>query len=148
MFYFFRLSIAGMAALAFTAGAVAGEWPPSDPKEYVTKTDFTIAWAKKLAGFRTLSQLQRAAGSRGTISERKLAGDDPYVSFHWRSEPPNNDRIGYMVAIVRPDGSVGAEVVTDEVVSITVNTLGALICDKCSPPIEIQGLDPSWAKTK
>jgi hypothetical protein len=40
--------------------AAATEWPPADPNDYTTQTDFTIAWAKRLAGFRTLEDLQRA----------------------------------------------------------------------------------------
>ncbi len=136
-----------LLALAIDARANSVEWPPNDPAEYVTKTDFTVAWARRLYGFKSLAQLQKAAGSKGTISDRELIGDDPNVTFHWRSEPTNN-RIGYMVAIVRPDGSVGVQVLTDENVTIIVNTYGALICEKCSPPINIMGVDPPWAKPK
>jgi hypothetical protein len=144
----------GVLALTLFGAARAGplsaavEWPPNDPAEYVTKTDFTVAWARRLCGLKSLAQLQKTAGSKGTISDRELTGDDPNVTFHWRSEPKNSDRVGYMVAIVRPDGSVGVQVLTDENVTVIVNTYGALICDKCSPPINIMGVDPPWAKQK
>jgi hypothetical protein len=135
-----------LVALAVAAGiSVAAEWPPQDPGEYVTRTDFTVAWAKKLLGFGSLTDLQLAAGSKGTISERKLTGDHPHVSFHWRSEPKNH-RIGYMLAVVYPDGNIGVSILTGENIDIVLNTFGAFICDKCTPPIEIRSTKPSWAE--
>jgi hypothetical protein len=142
------LALMAVMTLLAAQASSAAEWPPNDPAQYVTKTDFTVAWAKRLHGLQSLAQLQRAAGSKGTISARELDGDDPTVTFHWRSEPPNSGRIGYMVANVRPNGSVGVSVLTDEGVNVTVNTYGALICDKCKPPIEILGEEPPWAKAK
>ena len=65
-----RLLIVAVAWLSFwIQGHAEQDWPPSDPDERVTKTDFTVAWALKLAGFKTLVQLQKAAGSKGTITE-------------------------------------------------------------------------------
>jgi|SRR6266403_1682783 len=125
--------------------AVAAEWPPADPAEYITRTDFTITWAKKLRGFKTLADLQRAAGSKGTISERKLEGDHPSVSFHWRSQPKNG-RIGYMLMTVYSDGGIGGGILTDENIDLIVNNFGAFICEKCDPPIDIRGAEPSWSK--
>jgi hypothetical protein len=122
----------------------AAGWPPVDPKDYTTKTDFTVSWAKKLRGFKTLADLQRAAGSKGTISEIHLEGENQSVSFHWRSEPKNSSRLGYMLAVVRPDGSIGVGVLTDENIEVVVNTFGGFICDKCDPPIEIIGSEPTW----
>jgi hypothetical protein len=109
-----------LAAISFlmTGGAaLAAGWPPADPGDYTTKTDFTIAWAKKLRGFQTLADLQQAAGSKGVISDRKheLDSDHPRI-------------------------------LTDENVSIIVNNFGSFICDKCDPPIEIIGAEPSWSK--
>jgi hypothetical protein len=127
------------------AVAVAADWPPADPADYTTKIDFTLAWAKKLQGFKTLADLQRAAGSKGTISERKLSGEHPSVSFHWRSQPKNG-RIGYMLARVYSDGGIGVGILTDETFDVVVNNFGAFICDKCDPPLEIRGAEPSWSK--
>ena len=61
-----RLLIVAFAWLSFwIPGRAQQDWPPSDPDQRVTKTDFTVAWALKLAGFKTLVQLQKAAGSKG-----------------------------------------------------------------------------------
>jgi hypothetical protein len=135
------------AALMSGGGASAAEWPPADPGDYTTQTDFTVAWAKKLRDFQTLADLQRAAGSKGIISDRKheLDADHPKVSFHWRSQP-RGSRVGYMVAAVYRDGGIGVDILTDENVSIVVNNFGWFICDKCDPPIDIQGAEPSWSK--
>jgi hypothetical protein len=122
------------------------EFPTCDPGQYVTKLDFTVAWAKKLKGFKTLDDLQRAAGTKGTISERNLESEHPSVSYHWRSEPPGSGRIGYMLATVYRDGGIGVEILTYEDVEIVVDNCGAFICDRCSPPISIEGAEPSWAK--
>lgn len=51
-----------------------------------------------------------------------------------------------MLAIVHPDGGIGVSVLTDDNIQIVVNNFGSLICDKCSPPIEILGRTPSWAR--
>jgi hypothetical protein len=123
----------------------SSKWPPDDPGQYVTKVDFTVEWAKKLSGFKTLADLQRAAGTKGMISERHLDNEHPSVSYHWRSEP-NAARIGYMLATVYQDGGVGVSILTDEDIEIVVNNFGAFICDKCSPPIDKRGAEPSWAK--
>jgi hypothetical protein len=131
-------------ALALTSGAAgASEWPPVDPGDYNTKTNFTIAWAKKLQGFKTLEDLQRAAGSKGTISDRKneLDSKHPAVVFHWRSLPLG----GYMVATVYQDGGIGVGVMTVDEVNIVVNNFGTFICDECDPPIKIIGAEPSWS---
>ena len=85
-------------------------WPPVDPNQYVTSVPFTVKWAKRLRGFRTLADLQRAAGSRGTISDQSLEGKHPNVLFHWRSEPQKG--IGYMLATVYRDGGIGVSVLT------------------------------------
>ena len=120
-------------------------WPPEDPKEYITKVDFTVSWAKRLKGFKTLDDLQSAAGTKGTISERKLNDRLPSVSYHWRSEPTNG-RVGYMLATLYQDRGIGVSILTDENIEIVLNNFGAFICDRCSPPIDIEGETPSWAK--
>jgi hypothetical protein len=96
-------------------------------------------------GFHTLADLQRAAGTKGTISERNLEGEHPSVSYHWRGQP-RNGRIGYLLATVYRDGGIGASILTDEDIDIVANNFGAFICEKCSPPIDIEGAEPSWAK--
>jgi hypothetical protein len=140
-------SLALQVAMMTSGVAKANEWPPADPADYTTQTDFTIAWAKKLQGFKTLADLQRAAGSKGVISDRKYERDanHPKVSFHWRSQPKGH-RLGYMLAEVYQDGGIGVGILTDENVSIVVNNFGWFICDKCDPPIDIQGSEPSWSK--
>lgn len=129
----------------FVSSASPSKWPPQDPGQYVTKVDFTLAWAKKLKGFKTLADLQRVAGSKGMISEHKLDADHPSVAFHWRSEP-NGSRVGYMLATVYQDGGIGVSVLTGENATVIVNNFGAFICEKCNPPIDIRGDEPSWAK--
>jgi len=129
----------------FVFANATGKWPPDDPGKYVTKVDFTVAWAKKLKGFHTLDELQRAAGTKGTISERSLEGEHPSVRYHWRSEPKNG-RVGYMVATVYRDGGIGVGIMTDENIEIIVNNFEAFICERCSPPIDIRGAEPSWTK--
>lgn len=121
---------------------LSADWPPTDPREYTTKTDFTLAWAKRLRGFHSLAELQRAAGSKGTISSRALEGNDPYVAYHWRSEPPNKDNVGYMLATVRPNGQIGVSIMTTNNEDVTLNSQGAFVCDKCKPPISIT--PPGW----
>ena len=139
-----KLIAAALALLITSGAAIAAEWPPADPGDYNTKTDFTVAWAKKLRGFQTLADLQRIAGSKGVISDRKHErdADHPSVSFHWRSMP----NVGYMVATVYQDGGIGVGVMTVDDVSIVVNNFGAFVCDKCDPPIDIRGAEPSWSK--
>jgi hypothetical protein len=102
----------------------AADWPPTDPKEYTTEVDFTLAWAKRLKGFRTLEQLQRAAKAKGTISDQHLDGDNPQVTFHWRSEPPRRDNVGYMLANVSRDGSIGVDILTTDNHEVIINTEG------------------------
>ena len=138
------LLIVAVAWLSFwIPGHAEQDWPPSDPDQRVTKTNFTVAWALKLAGFKTLVQLQKAAGSKGKITENHAEDEkDPRVTYLWRSEP-GRGRVGYMRMTVRRNGEIAGSVVTDEGVEITVSTLGALICEKCSPPIEIKGATPT-----
>ena len=140
-----RLLIVAVAWFSFWVPSRAQQdWPPSDPDQRVTKTNFTVAWALKLAGFKTLVQLQKAAGSKGEITENHAEDEkDPRVTYFWRSEP-GRGRVGYMRMTVRRNGEIAGSVVTDEGVEITVSTLGALICEKCSPPIEIKGAPPTW----
>ena len=115
----------------------ADTWPPSDPGEYVTEKDFTLAWAKSLRGFHTLAELQQAAGSKGKISGRSLEGDDPTVEFHWRSEPLKKANVGYMLATVRANGNIGVTITTTNDELVILNTKGAFICERCNPPISI-----------
>jgi hypothetical protein len=142
------IGIGAFVLFAITCWAQAGDmnnWPPIDPKQYVTKVDFTENWAKRLDGFQTLQDLQRAAGTRGTISDWALDDPKPHVAYHWRSEPKNG-RIGYMLATVYKDGGIGVGVMTDEHIEIVLNNFGSFICDKCSPPIEKKGAEPSWSR--
>ena len=131
-----------LVANAAIAAEPMATWPPTDPQEYDTKVDFTEKWAKRLMGFKTLADLQKSAGTKGTISEVPKTTTGPY-GFHWRSK--TQGRVGYMLATVYPDGGIGVGIETDDGLSITVNNFGAFMCDRCSPPVEIQGLTPSWA---
>ena len=136
------------ASLGPAASQSTQPWPPDDPDEHVTSTPFSVAWAKKLRGFRSLSELQDAAGSKGRISSKRRLTDaeHPSVTFHWRSQPTPNGRPGWMIAEVYADGAVGADIITNDDIDITINTFGALICKKCSPAINALGKTPSWAR--
>lgn len=116
----------------------ANAWPLSDPNKYETGVPFTLKWAKSLRGFHTLADLQRAAGSAGTISERNLRGADPTINFHWRSQPSNFEGVGYMLATIRPNGRIAVSISTLDEIEITLNNEGAFVCDKCQPPIDMQ----------
>lgn len=105
--------------------AIPAEWPPVDPGQYITEVNFTLAWAKRLREFKSLADLQRAANAKGTISQRSLEGDDPYVSFHWRSQPPDGPEVGYMLATVRPDGKISANIVTTDKHAVVVSNTGS-----------------------
>ena len=146
------------AALAFglassISGAVAfaarvQPWPPDDPGEEVTQTLFTVEWAKTtLRGFKTLADLQRAAGTRGRISERDLSDRrHPSVGFHWRSQPTNGGPAVWMLATVFADGGIGVTVTTIDGVDVTVNNFGAFICGRCAPPENVPGHKPWWTR--
>jgi len=110
--------------LAALTARPADQWTPDDPREYSTEVDFSLTWAKRLEGFKTLVDLQRAAKAKGTIKQRSLEGDDPYVSFHWRSEPPKIADVGYMLATVRPDGKITANILTTDKHAVIVNNTG------------------------
>lgn len=103
----------------------AEQWPPDDPQAYSTEVNFTLRWAKRLKGFKTLADLQRAAKANGKISERSLEGDDPHVTFHWRSEPPNVPEVGYMLATVRSNGKINVSVLTTDKHEVLADNLGA-----------------------
>lgn len=141
-----RFLMMSAVTVLLAVGAANADWPPDDPQEGVTSVDFTIEWAISLSGFMTLEDIQRAAGSRGRISERPRTPDGSYT-FHWRSQPENG-RVGYAVFRLYEDGGIGGSVLTDEGAQIIVNNFGALICDKCSPPINRVGRTPSWADKK
>ena len=51
-----------------------------------------------------------------------------------------------MQMTVRRNGDIAGSVMTDEGVEIIVNTHGALICEKCSRPIENKGATPTASK--
>lgn len=104
--------------------ATPADWPPADPKEYRTEINFTLAWAKRLREFKSLVDLQRAAKAKGTIRQRSLEGDDPFVSFHWRSEPLDGPGVGYMLATVRPDGRITANILTTDKHSVVISNRG------------------------
>jgi len=134
----FLATVALLAVAVTDHTANAGRWPPSDPNKYETAVPFTVKWAKSLRGFHTLADLQRAAGSGGIISDRNLRGPDPTVDFHWRSEPPNLEGVGYMLETVRPNGRIAVSISTLDDIEIIMNNEGAFVCDKCQPPLDIQ----------
>jgi hypothetical protein len=119
-------------------------WPPIDPDEETTRTEFTAAWAKRLDGFKSLAELQKAAGSKGKITERDNGSGNPYASYHWINKPTNGRPDSFILARQYADGSVGVGILTSDVGQIVLNTYGAFICDRCSPPISIKGSDPKW----
>lgn len=109
---------------------VAAEWPPTDPKEYSTETNFTLSWAKRLRGFKTLTDLQRAAKSKGTISEQSLESAEPFVRYHWRSAPLQDDEIGYMLATVLKNGTITVEILTTDKHQVTISNSGAFTIER------------------
>lgn len=136
----FAIGIIAFVLLTISSQVQGGDitdWPPIDPKQYVTKVDFTESWAKRLDGFQTLQDLQRSAGTKGTISAWALDNPKPHVSYHWRSQPKNG-RIGYMLATVYKDGGIGVGIMTDEHIEVVANNFGAFVCDRCNPPITIR----------
>ena len=148
------LLVAGAAftTLSLVSSPISGQqlqpWPPTNPDEQVTKTPFTVAWAKKVRGFQNLAELQEAAGSKGRVSStRGMANTKhPSVTFHWRSQPTPNARPGWMIAEVYADDAVGADIITNDDLNIIINTFGAFICEKCSPPVNALGMTPTWAR--
>jgi hypothetical protein len=127
------LALGFLSALALfgprcsTAQQIA-PWPPADPNQENTTVAFTKAWLLHLRGFRTLSDLQRAAGAGGKITE--ITGvPDPTVSIHWRSLPPGG-LPAYMLATLRPNGAIGVGVLTTDGLDCALNTDGAFGCQK------------------
>lgn len=144
-------AVLAVVVLAVSNGASLAQmvqpWPPADPDEMLTQRPFTVEWAEKLRGFKTLADLQRAAGTKGHISERSLSDPDhPSVRFHWRSQPTSDGPAGWMLATVYADGGIGVGVITNDGRDITVNNFGAFICEKCSPTVNVIGRTPSWAQ--
>ena len=142
---------ASWLVLAISSGIAFAQkvqpWPPADPDEEVTQAPFTVEWAKTLRGFKTLADLQRAAGARGRISERDLSDHGhPSVGFHWRSQPTAGGPSGWMLATVFADGGIGVTVTTIDRVDVTVNNFGAFICGQCTPPENVPGHKPSWTR--
>jgi len=120
-------------------------WPPDDPNEENAKYEFTSSWAKRMMGFRSLTELQIAAGSRGKITERGSGAGMPFASYHWISMPVRGRTAGFMLARQYSDGNVGVSLLTTDGREIAMNTFGAFICDGCRPPVEIRGSTPTWS---
>ena len=138
-------------ALVISSGTAFAQkiqpWPPADPDEEVTQLPFTVEWARTLRGFKTLADLQRAAGTKGHISERDLSDHrHPSVSFHWRSQPTSGGPAGWMLATVYADGGIGVTITTIDGLDITVNNFGAFLCGGCAPPENDLGRKPSWSR--
>jgi hypothetical protein len=140
------LMVLAASAAAAALPILVSPWPPVDPDQETTTVEFSAAWAQKLRGFQSLSELQRAAGSQGKITERDKGQGNQFAVFQWISKPPNG-RGGYMIAHEYSDGSIGLGVMTSDVGEIIINTFGAFMCDKCKPPIEVGGARPSWASS-
>jgi hypothetical protein len=124
------------AALGTVLVAVVAFAQKGDPRD--TGVAFTIAWAKHLADFRTLTDLQRAAGGNGSCVD--FPGDDgeTWKECRWRSIPMQVQGVGYMVATIRPNGRIGVSVSTVENALIVINNKGAFVCDDCKPRIDIE----------
>lgn len=105
----------------------------NDPRD--TTVAFTLAWAKRLRGFHTLADLQRAAGCKGACAPYPDDNEETWEQCRWRSVPPRVDGVGYILATIRTDGAIGVSVSTVEDLTIVLNTNGAFICDRCQPPI-------------
>lgn len=112
-----------MLSLGMSPGT-AGDAPSPGPGEYTTTTAFTLDWAKGLRGFHSITELQQAAGAKGTASDRHMEGPDPYISYHWRSEPPETGAIGYMLATLRPDGRINVSIMTTQNEEVVLDNQG------------------------
>jgi hypothetical protein len=119
-----------LLAVLVSGRALAADWPPADANEYSTEVDFSLAFAKRLRGFKSLADLQRAAKAKGRVEERTLEGDEPRVVFHWRSEPPNSPGVGYLLAIVRPDGKITANILTTDKHMVVVSNTGVFSVER------------------
>jgi len=128
------LSLCGalMLALGIPPG-MAGDALSPGPKDYTTTTDFTLDWARRLRGFRSIGDLQQAAGSKGVVSDRHLDGDDPYIAYHWRSEPPETGAIGYMLATLRPDDRINVSIMTTQNEEVILDNRGGFAVEPESP---------------
>jgi hypothetical protein len=113
-----------MLALGLSPVMAGGAPPSPGPKNYTTTTAFTLAWAKRLRGFRSIWELQQAAGSKGSVSDRHMEGDDPHVSYHWRSEPPETGALGYKLATLRPDGRINVSIMTTQNEEVVLDNRG------------------------
>ena len=105
--------------------ATATDWPPADPQDRSTEVNFTFAWAKRLTGFKTLGDLQRAAKAKGEITEQGLDDPEPFVRYNWRSEPPVGNEVGYMLATVGRDGQISVSILTTDKRKVILNNSGA-----------------------
>lgn len=105
-------------------GALAQEWNPVDPNQYDTNVKFSVAWARRLRGFSTLEDVQRAAKIKGRITERNANDDDPSVSYHFRGEDGS-----YMLVTVKKSGFVGISILTGDDIDIVLNNRGEFDCE-------------------
>lgn len=127
-----RTALTLILALFLGAAAQATPWPPRDPNEHDTTVDFSEAWALRLQqSFRTLGDIQRAAGAKGKIMERSLSGRDPSVSFHWRSVTPDGMRGSFMLVQVYRSGKLEVSISTEERALIDFDSNGNVSCWRC-----------------
>jgi hypothetical protein len=120
--------------VALTRSAIA---QPVDPRD--TTVAFTIAWAKRLQGFHTLADLQRAAGGKGSCVPYSGDNGVTWQECRWRSSlSPRVEGAGYMTATIASNGTIGVGISTVEDVTIVLNTNGSFICDRCQPPTDIE----------
>ncbi len=83
---------------------------------------FTVSFAKRLRGFHSFEDLQRAARAPG-----KITGDGgPGTTIHWISTSGDTS---YMLAEKNEAGVIGVSILTEGDVSITINTAGAWACE-------------------
>lgn len=139
------------ASISATAPVITGAagkpapnaWNPVDPDQEHTKVVFTLAFAKKLRSARTLTDVQRMAGSRGKITERS---ETDRVGYHWISDP-DKALPGFMLVEAFRDGGLGISISPSDVSGVVIlNNFGNFDCDQCEPPIHTCGQRPSWMK--
>ncbi|HEV8030799.1 MAG TPA: hypothetical protein VGP42_07255, partial [Stellaceae bacterium] len=68
-----------------------------ESSEHDTTVPFTITWAKRLRGFHSLADLQRAAGVKGKASDEPGDNGEIWTQYHWRSLPLRVPGAGYML---------------------------------------------------
>lgn len=92
---------------------------PDQPRGRITCTVFTVDFAKSIRWAASISDIQSAAGAPGSFNPAAN-------SWNWRGEDEN--RLSYMTATMRADGSMDVVVLADNDTTIAFNTRAGWNC--------------------